>query len=52
MTKKEKYEVHGEGPYFIFDKETQRMVSMVSFTSEAEARAFIDLLSRGSSDDD
>lgn len=41
------YEVHGQGPFFIFNKETQQMVSMVSFTSEAEAIAFIDLLTRG-----
>ncbi len=52
MTAKEKYEVHGIGPYFIYDKETQRMVSMVSFTTQAEAEAFIDMLDRGRQDDD
>ena len=44
MTHKEKYEVHGDGPYFIFDKESQRMVSMISFTTQAEAEAFVDML--------
>lgn len=44
MTAKEKYEVHGDGPYFIYDKETQRMVSMISFRTLAEAEAFIEML--------
>jgi len=47
MTAKEKYEVHGDGPYFVFDKETQRMASTIGFTTQQEAEALIDLLSRG-----
>jgi len=35
------YEVHGDGPFFVFDKRTQKMVSMVSFTTQAEAEDFV-----------
>jgi len=35
------YEVHGDGPYFVFDKRTQRMASMVSFTTQGEAEEFV-----------
>jgi len=40
------YEVHGYGPFFIFDKRTQKMVSMVSFTTQAEAEKFVEKLNR------
>lgn len=35
------YEVHGDGPFFVFDKRTQQMVSMVSFTTQGEAEQFV-----------
>jgi len=47
MTKSDKYEVQGDGPYFIRDKETKQLVSMISFRTQAEAEAFIDMLDRG-----
>jgi len=37
------YEIHGDGPYFIYDKKSQRLVSMISFRTQAEAQAFIDM---------
>lgn len=46
MTKSDKYEVQGDGPYFIREKATKRLVSMISFMTEAEAQAFIDMLDR------
>jgi hypothetical protein len=51
MTKKERYEIHGDGPYFVLDKETNSDVATIGFTTEAEAQALIDLLTRGRKDD-
>lgn len=41
------YEVRGEGPYFIHNKETDKNVSLISFRTRPEAEAFIELLTRG-----
>lgn len=41
------YEVRGSGPYFIYNKDTGKDVSMISFRTLPEAEAFIELLTRG-----
>jgi hypothetical protein len=51
MTRNTRYEIHGDGPYFVFDKKTNSDAAAIGFTTEAEAQALIDLLTRGKSDD-
>jgi hypothetical protein len=51
MTKSERYYIHGDGPYFVFDKKTNSDAAAIGFTTEAEAQALIDLLTRGKKDD-
>ena len=43
---KEKYEVKGDGPYFIHDHDTGKFVSMISFRTRPEAEMFVELLTR------
>lgn len=40
------YEVHGEGPFFVYDHDTGKCVSMISFNTRPEAEMFIELLTR------
>jgi len=42
----DRFSIKGDGPYFIHDKDTDQLVSMISFTTQAEAEAFVDLLTR------
>lgn len=35
------YEVRGEGPYFIYDKEKGKSVSLISFQTRPDAEEFI-----------
>lgn len=48
---KEKYEVRGDGPYFIHDHDTGRFASfeayaMITFRTRPEAEMFVEMLTR------